>query len=70
MLRLNEMDYPNHPQALESPSRNQAITLIEKWMPTKEITKALRVRLTGEEEKRLAKQGGGYGCCHLDAPAQ
>jgi len=39
-------------------------------MPTKEITKALRVRLTGEEEKRLAKQGGGYGCCHLDAPAQ
>jgi adenylate cyclase len=25
---------------------------------TKEITKALRVRLTGEEEKRLAKQGG------------
>jgi hypothetical protein len=38
--------------------RNQAITLIEKWMPIKEITKALRVRLTGEEEKRLAKQGG------------
>jgi hypothetical protein len=38
--------------------RNQAITFIEKWMPIKEITKALRVRLTGEEEKRLAKQGG------------
>ena len=36
-------------------------------MPTKEITKALRVRLTGEEEKRLAKQGGGYCCGHLDA---
>jgi hypothetical protein len=38
--------------------RNQAITLIEKWMPIKGITKALRVRLTGEEEKRLVTQGG------------
>jgi len=40
MLRLNEMDYPNDPQALESPHlfvncRNQAITPIEKWMPSK-----------------------------------